>query len=839
MRRFLLSAFALACWIPAQQASLPVREGPGSISYVAPIPTLSGGINVPFVPKSVVEQIKHPPLPPLPKGPDILPQPDNPPTFIRTAGPLAIGDLAFTKNAQAGLGTTGIPGEPAVSSNGNTVLATWNTLASMSTDGGNTYSARTIGSVWPAIDGGTCCDQRVIYVPEHDMTIWLMQYSYSATTQKNTYGLAVFQGQTRLTNLNGWIYPIVPAQLGFAAGRWMDYPDIAFSRDHLFLCANVFDNIGSAFDAVVVRINLAPMATGGTVGIRAWQSNRDLSGVGASYRLTQGAHHESTKMWWASPTSTTQLSIWEVDDANTTPTRVDRAIASYVGGQGGVAPGPDGRDWMNFNDGRITGGYANHEQIGFLWTCKQNPPSRPLPYVRVSRFKVSDRTLVADNDIFGGSTATFAYPAVSTNAIGNVGVVLAYGSTTQHVTAAAGVVDGVYGTWTNGFGLALSANGTNGAPANRWGDYLSIEPWTANPLSFIGTQMRQSGGTSAANTESRVVMFQRDVYGPGKVAAIVIGRSPDGDMAVPITATVDSFAQGNGTTPMARSYNAPASYTLTTPATHLHTNNVRYCFKEWLLNGRFQGSALSRTTSASGHWVASYVRLRTLDVRNVHPTTNVSFNSSPADCNGVGTGLLPRVLSFQDGTGITVTVPDVQASAAFVRWDVQGGAAQTNRTLVLNMTRDYVVTAVYTPTTPGSWAPVGSGCRGSHGGTPFMAFSGGNPTVGGLHAHQVLSAPPSTLAWNVIGGSNTNFQGLPLPFDCAPLGAPGCRIYCSQDAVLSSGIDATGFGEFSLTYPRDRALAGQTYYTQFLIFNPPANQLGLIVSNYLRVTIGL
>jgi hypothetical protein len=103
----------------------------------------------------------------------------------------------------------------------------------------------------------------------------------------------------------------------------------------------------------------------------------------------------------------------------------------------------------------------------------------------------------------------------------------------------------------------------------------------------------------------------------------------------------------------------------------------------------------------------------------------------------------------------------------------------------------------------------------------------------------MFMGPPSTLAWNMVGGSNTSVLGLPLPVDCAPRGAPRCNIYCSQDAVLASGTDASGTARFPLTYPRDRALAGQTYYTQYLVFDPPANQLDLIVSNALRITIGL
>ncbi len=834
MRHLLLAASVLVSWSPAQQVSTPILQGHGSTSTITARAIVPLGVDVPPVPRALVE-VRHGPLPPLPVGGPGLPQPVSLPASVVGPGPLATGDMALFRNTAVALGGA-IPTEPAVSSNGNVVLCTWNTQAAVSTDGGMTYANRAINSVWPPIDNGVCCDQRVVYVPEHDMTIWLMQYGYSATTQKNTYGLAVFQGQTRLQNLNGWIYAISPANLGFAPGRWMDFPDIAFSRDHLFFAANVFDAIGNAFDGVVVRIPLAPMSTGASVGIRAWQTGRDLAGMGASYRLAQGAHWVGTKMWWASPTSSTQLSIWEVDDANTAPTRVDRTIASFTGG-GGVAPGPDGRDWVGANDGRITGGYANYDEIGFLWTCKQAPPSKPMPYVRVSRYRVSDRVLIQEHDI-SHSTIAFAYPAVGVNELGNVGLVLAYGSSTLHVAAASVVIDNVYQTW-SGISFLSSANGTNGAPANRWGDYFSVEPWTANPLAFVGTQSRQSGGTGQANTESRVVMFQRDVYGPGKIAAVVMARTADGTtLNVPITATVDSFAQGNGTTPMARSYTTPTTYTLSAAATHVQ-GGVTWCFKSWSRNNALTTAPRTASYSSSAYWVATYVRQRTLDLRQVHPTTSVTYANSPADCNGATSGNLPRILPFGDGDLVNVTVPDLIGNAAFVRWNVSGVGSFSSRVLTLAMTTDRVATAEYFPLGTGSWAPIGSGCQGSSASTPFMSYGGGTPTVGGQHSHQVFNGTPNALAWNVIGGSNTTFGGLPLPFDCAPFGAPGCRIYCSQDMVLASATSASGSAAVTLTYPRDRTLAGATYYTQFLIFDPPANQLDLIVSNYLRVTLGL
>jgi len=83
-------------------------------------------------------------------------------------------------------GTPPDPNAAAATADG-VVLATYNTGISVSTNGGANFTdinlfgpqpgnpART--SFFPQSDGGLCCDQVVVYVPNQNIFVWLLQYN--------------------------------------------------------------------------------------------------------------------------------------------------------------------------------------------------------------------------------------------------------------------------------------------------------------------------------------------------------------------------------------------------------------------------------------------------------------------------------------------------------------------------------------------------------------------------------------------------------------------------------------------------------------------------------------
>lgn len=103
----------------------------------------------------------------------------------------AINPLVFLRNTQFGITATpsehGVPVDPSGASVGNVVLASGNTYASLSTDGGHTFIQLEPTKIFPnrdvatnLIDGGLCCDQIVHYIPSIDRFVWLMQFNRGA-----------------------------------------------------------------------------------------------------------------------------------------------------------------------------------------------------------------------------------------------------------------------------------------------------------------------------------------------------------------------------------------------------------------------------------------------------------------------------------------------------------------------------------------------------------------------------------------------------------------------------------------------------------------------------------
>jgi hypothetical protein len=139
---------------------------------------------------------------------------------------------------------------------------------------------------------------------------------------------------------------------------------------------------------------------------------------------------------------------------------------------------------------------------------------------------------------------------------------------------------------------------------------------------------------------------------------------------------------------------------------------------------------------------------------------------------------------------------------------------------------------------PAAFATSGSGCVSS-GGTPFIELEAGQlPWTGetfALRANNLPAAGPTVV---FIGLSNTTWGAIPLPASLNTLGAPGCSVLASGDVVLPV-INQGGTATWSAVIPAVPALAGITLYNQFLALDPPANRLGLVVSDASAGTIGI
>ncbi|MCU0749272.1 MAG: cellulase family glycosylhydrolase, partial [Akkermansiaceae bacterium] len=97
--------------------------------------------------------------------------------------------------------------------------------------------------------------------------------------------------------------------------------------------------------------------------------------------------------------------------------------------------------------------------------------------------------------------------------------------------------------------------------------------------------------------------------------------------------------------------------------------------------------------------VLDHVRVRAQADRELTvsslPTAGVSITVTPSDLNGAGSGSTPFNRNFQDGSSVTLTAPLLSGNLGFQRWMVDGVNAGNANPLVLNLTANRAVVAVY------------------------------------------------------------------------------------------------------------------------------------------------
>jgi hypothetical protein len=103
---------------------------------------------------------------------------------------------------------------------------------------------------------------------------------------------------------------------------------------------------------------------------------------------------------------------------------------------------------------------------------------------------------------------------------------------------------------------------------------------------------------------------------------------------------------------------------------------------------------------------------------------------------------------------------------------------------------------------------------------------------------RVLDAPAGTMVSFVLGTTETGaWNGLLLPFDLQPLGAPGCYLSIDVAAPFFSVSAADGSASFPFVIPNDPALVGEWLRFQGGAIDLQANPLGLVTSQAKKVQV--
>lgn len=653
-------------------------------------------IDVPRVPRPAVDRMapRHGRRP-VPEGSGGLPLPQSAPTRVATApigGPVASspGDFRIFSSqsvVQPGF-TPNWPPEPQVVVERDAVLYTHNSGAVISGDSGGSWGRLAPELLFPASDGGFCCDQRLVRShASPNLSVWLLQYWYSGTTQTGRHRIAIARNRDDLKNSSYYFYDLTPQMFGFAAGLWFDFPDLACSHGFLYGSANVYRGSDNAnMGSVLWRISLAQLDAGGNVGI-GFYTNAQLGSE--LYRLTQLAQDT---MYAAADWTTTSLRFyWWPDNGNLSFENKNIATVSFASAS---APGPDGRDWAGFCDHRILGAYFYNGEVGFLHSSAP-VAGRPRAFVRASIFSGFSRNLLSEQDIWSNDFAVL-YPAVSRNGSGDKAVVMAIGGGAYHPSTVAMIVDG-YATRFDGNALFYLSAGGSGPASNRWGDYIGV---TLHP-SYLNTWVapaHSQTGPSMFSIDHRFVWFGRELNTPYSVEVQVSASDVANTTAIqpPIqVAQVDRSGASDGFAPFVRRYAIRSAVTVTAPSNWTDGAGTQYRFRHWNQNGGNLAPGQQTVAiadigvNAPTQLRAVYERLRVVNVQSF-PMSGVSVSVDVQDLNGQWGGLTPFQLTYVEGQRITLSTPGQWGNSFFSHWTLDGvRRPPTILDLVLDVTANH------------------------------------------------------------------------------------------------------------------------------------------------------
>lgn len=842
-----LFTWALASALTAQGQDIMIQRGTASVEV---FPATAAPIVVAPPPRMLGQDASLPDhkksLPPTPRGDGALAPPDSPqtaPTPHGSVGPASPCDLHFFTNTvvKPPGASTSLVGEPSVGQTLDTAWFTGNWYAARSLDSGASWSYVSPYTRFPAVDGGFCCDQRVLYIPSHDITIWLLQNTYSSTTQQGGQRIAVARGRADLqAGATGtWAGPYLrPTNFGRPLGEWLDFPDIAFSNGFLYGASNIFDANSQFTDAVVWRIPLTQLANYG--GIVSYEYGKRSTGLsGHSYRLTQ---HAQGTMYFAAHMSTTSLRAYRWPNSGSIAfTNV--TVSDWSSSTGYVATAPNGVNWGGRNDGRITGAWYRPGEYGFMWSAAPRA-GRPRCYVKVARINEANHALWQQADIWHGDY-DFMYPAADTSSSGDIGFTLALSSNSRqvHPCSAWGIVDGCRPNFDSGVTyLAGNASPTAG---NRWGDYFTVQRHSYITNTFVGTGMACRDGGANANSEPRYVWFGREQSTPPYPTLDV---SSTGVSGVPVVVSVmDRNRNQNGAANFQRVYSPGQTYSLTAPRTH-RSGLFTYVFERWAWSSRPAGSLVNQPLDQltltvgigtdSDTAVARYVGTGGISVGSTNPGSGVAITVSVPDINGGQNGTTAFSRTYRGFTTVLLTAPTTAGGNTFQRWRLDNVDQPLGQVTLSVSTQPLIgmrATAVYR--TSGFVSSFGQSCVGSFG-TPRHSATGA-PELGRLMSYGVTQGHPFGSAGLLLGGSNTTYRGVPLPLDLSPIGVTGCHLYASRDLVVPFALDPLGAGSVAFTIPNSPHLVGRHFYTQVQVIDTSSGRrVPLTMTNGLDTRIG-
>ena len=277
-------------------------------------------------------------------------------------------------------------------------------------------------TLFPEVDGGLCCDQMVLFIPNQNLFVWVGLYTPRPTDRGNGGRLRVAfatPDDIRMDFLHAWrFFDITPADVTLGGGS-LDFPDLAYSDRFLYVTAQrVIRGSGVTTGLkLAIRVPLEDLVN------RVPQIRREAIRVNgpdvvASSRLVQSSPFS---MVWAAPADTSTLSVFAWPDGAPQALRRDVKISQFRPVRTLAVPGKDGKPVDISQFSRIDGATATEETcefcprqqfLYFAFNAAPNTLARPVPFVRVEKIDLSRMTAASEVDVFN-PTVPFFLPSLA------------------------------------------------------------------------------------------------------------------------------------------------------------------------------------------------------------------------------------------------------------------------------------------------------------------------------------------------------------------------------------------------------------------------------------------
>lgn len=433
------------------------------------------------------------------------------------SGDAAAGNpVVFNQYDQFGnlINSFGIPPDPSGARGGNVILYTFNTKAVLSVNGGTNYTLIDPTTIFPSqatkdasgnwLDGGLCCDQVIQYVPSIDRFIWLMQFCGSGSktggsciTGVNRVRIASASPQDIInSNATSWTYWDLLSSTFNLGNVMMDYPDLAVGDNNLYFSIDAVQSNG----LFVARIPLSQIQNSQTINIDYTSPANGNTCYGA--HLSQNTGNE---IFWAGHKDNSTLRVFSLKEGENTYYWRDIAINSWPNGTISSITKDGTTDWLSF-------GFPGHAVIGatrmgnsvwFAWTAAAGG-GFPRAHIQMAQINITNYSLMQQVQVWNNDYA-FSYPALATNAAGELGMSLAWGGNQNWGNNAVGI-------WGDFIVWYPELSDT---AITRWGDYLACR--RASPNSTLW----DASGYAVRKNSNFNVGYLFDVY------YIQFGRNSD------------------------------------------------------------------------------------------------------------------------------------------------------------------------------------------------------------------------------------------------------------------------------------------------------------------------